>query len=764
MNTSNSIIDDSPLPRRPRGGRNRPIKTTDANEGLFTAAETKATIVPDPETSVATSTTEDLVVPSIAANDDGLQPLQYNLGKRKRTTSTTKVQQVSYTHPYFAHPITIASDLTPAPENSIESNTDLPDDVKERLTRLGYSHLFPVQSAVLPILIKSSFPTSPSRQRDILVSAPTGSGKTLSYAIPLVQALQSRNMVRIRALVVLPTRDLAAQVRQVFINLTKGTDVRIGLAAGGVSLYAEQASLVSYDEPDMETEISGSSKVDVLIATPGRLVDHIRMTPGFSLHHLRYLVIDEADKLLGSGYQGWVAAVLQAIQPEDAADGFMNGDTIASCDSVDWTGLGKLGWKLDEFGVPCHQTHVVRHSVLPSKAYFPHHAVPLQKLLFSATLTQNPAKLAALKLYHPVYVAVKPVDDSLKRHPASIVDSVSIDVDEQQEHDKDPSYTVPASMIDATVKRFTVPSTLTEHLLVVPDEYSKPLAVIYLLYIMQLPSVLIFCKSIDSTHRLATFLNIYANLVSRQQQHANDETTPKRPIRAIMLTSDLPRRERKQVLEQFRKGDIHVLVASDLLTRGTDLGSVIKTVISYDVPASAKTYIHRIGRTARAGAAGSGYVLALPNQARYVKSVLAEVGREGKFKRDKWDAQAVAAIMDLYKEALVGLGHVVHGDAESNIISSRESNKNQDLEGRQADKTTADVKVADVNAKADSTDDSSDGDIRHGEDEGLVNGEGDEPLELIVTGASRTIYEDLKSDLWSHVGNRVEDLLSKALR
>ncbi|TPX43388.1 hypothetical protein SeMB42_g04133 [Synchytrium endobioticum] len=660
------IIDDSPLPRRPRGGRNRP-KPAEKDETPHDTPEQK-TPPPLPEPS-ATETIDG----TAAALDhlpqttdlDGPQPLQYSLGKRKRRPSPVIVQEVCYTHPYFARPISISSDLSPTPENAIDANAVLPPDVRQLLKAMGYSHLFPVQSTVIPILMNSCSAASPCRLRDILVSAPTGSGKTLSYAIPLVQALQSPSIIRIRALVVLPTRDLAAQVRQVFTTLAKGTGIKIGFAAGAVSFSAEQASLVNHDEAELENEHNGSSKVDILVATPGRLVDHLRMTPGFTLRHLRYLVIDEADKLLGCAYQGWVSAVLNAVQPDN--DTLHNNSCTTS--DKDWTGLGTLGWQLDEFGLPRHRTKVVRRSVLPVKSALPHHAIPLQKLLFSATLTQNPAKLAPLKLYHPVYVAVTAVDASRRdRGNVMVGNTMDLHGDEQgQEANPD----IAVVTLD---KRYTVPSTLTEHLLVVPDEYSKPLAVIYLLYILKVPSVLMFCTSIDSTHRLATFLNIYADLVKTQnnrQSSTDNADTDTGPVHATMLTSDLPRLERKKVLERFTKGEIQVLVASDLLTRGTDLGPAIKTVISYDVPTNAKTYIHRVGRTARAGASGVAYVFALPNQARHAKILLKEVGRERSFKRDKWDADAVAGVMELYKEALKGLGKAVKGDVNnhSNPVS-----------------------------------------------------------------------------------------------
>ena len=156
-----------------------------------------------------------------------------------------------------------------------------------RLTR-------PVQSAVLPLLLTS--PTSqqlyvpaydPLGHRDLCVNAPTGSGKTLAYVVPIVETLSTRVVTRLRALVVLPTRDLALQARETFQTFASGTDLRIGMATGAHSLERERKMLVGDGEAK---RADGVSRVDILLATPGRLIEHLRSTPGFTLQHLRFLV------------------------------------------------------------------------------------------------------------------------------------------------------------------------------------------------------------------------------------------------------------------------------------------------------------------------------------------------------------------------------------------------------------------------------------------------------------------------------------------
>lgn len=180
---------------------------------------------------------------------------------------------------------------------------------------------FAVQTAVIPILLGQPqsctlyAPYSPPR--DLCVSAPTGSGKTLAYAVPLIEALRRRQLLRLRALVVLPTRDLVAQVRETLEAVSKGSGLRIGAVTGHHSFAHEQSQIVS-DLKRGAASKGGRSKVDILIATPGRLMDHLGGTPGFTLQHLRYLVIDEADRLLNQSFQEWLPKILDALEPPRA--------------------------------------------------------------------------------------------------------------------------------------------------------------------------------------------------------------------------------------------------------------------------------------------------------------------------------------------------------------------------------------------------------------------------------------------------------------
>jgi superfamily II DNA/RNA helicase len=142
----------------------------------------------------------------------------------------------------------------------------------------------------------------------VCVAAPTGSGKTLTYVLPIVQRLALRVVVRLRALVVVPSRDLVSQVHDVFARFCGPLGLRVGSAHGQTSFRQEQDSLVDMHAPSLP---GGTSKVDVLVCTPGRLMDHLQTTRGFTLQHLSFLVIDEADRLLAQHYNDWVHQVIR---------------------------------------------------------------------------------------------------------------------------------------------------------------------------------------------------------------------------------------------------------------------------------------------------------------------------------------------------------------------------------------------------------------------------------------------------------------------
>ncbi|KAI9281715.1 P-loop containing nucleoside triphosphate hydrolase protein [Umbelopsis sp. AD052] len=498
--------------------------------------------------------------------------------------------------PYWlAHPTIIEQGQT----TPLTEMAGLSKNLLERCRDQGIDEFFAVQTAVVPIFLKSpSLYDSRRPPGDLCVSAPTGSGKTLAYVIPIVQILSTRVVTRLRALVVLPTRDLVSQVRETFEAVTKGTGLKIATATGHHSFAQEQAQIV--DNMD-DSLLGGSSKIDILIATPGRLIDHLNATPNFSLQHLRFLVIDEADRLLNQSYQDWLTHILRATQPQKL-------EHRLPADHL----------QRDSLNVPIHDaiapSYLESHFELPVSDIDTPKMPCVQKLLFSATLTKNPAKIAGLHLTNPQYVAVR----------------------SEGQIGKDD---------DGSGEKYTTPDTLKEYMIVCPSD-QKPMLVLHLLYNLNVKSALCFTKSVESAHRLFMLITFFERAHGKQDDGK---------IVAAEYSSDLTQSARRSILKKFKQGEIRLLICSDLIGRGIDLDAV-DTVISYDVPLYMKKYIHRVGRTARAGREGDAYTLVEQQEARHFKEMLRKGGHLSDVKNLKVPRPNLEPFVDDYKTALTQLG------------------------------------------------------------------------------------------------------------
>ncbi|KAH8831320.1 DEAD-domain-containing protein [Flagelloscypha sp. PMI_526] len=400
---------------------------------------------------------------------------------------------------------------------------------------------------------------------DACVSAPTGSGKTLAYVVPIVTTLIQRHVTRLRALVVVPTRDLVVQVRETFQAVAKGQGLKIGTATGQHSFAHEQAQLVADHTSDLH---GGSSKIDILICTPGRLIDHIEGTKNFTLQHLRYLVIDEADKLLAQSFQDWLTRVISATHMPS-----------------NWAATGNSAPRPNSIPVP--DAVAPSHSQLlpnPDDDSFPteKRQSSCQKLLFSATLPRDPGKLIKVGLRNVRYFLVG-------------------------------SQTGEEGVMDVAMEKFSLPSTLKERM-IVSDSSNKPLVLFHLLQQRGVRDALVFTKSVENAERLL-----------RLWQHFS-EASGQANLKMTAFTSDLSPAERKDILERFKKQEYQVLVCSDVISRGIDI-SHVSHVVSYDIPLDMRKYVHRVGRTARAGRAGDAWSLVEEQEARWFKSMLKEAGR-----------------------------------------------------------------------------------------------------------------------------------------
>ncbi|KAF6254695.1 P-loop containing nucleoside triphosphate hydrolase protein [Scenedesmus sp. NREL 46B-D3] len=402
---------------------------------------------------------------------------------------------------------------------------------------LGFTELFPVQAAVWRGLAGGH-----STCHDMCICAPTGSGKTLAYALPLLNAVCSSahpHKRQLAGLVVLPTRDLAVQVHRVLAALGTASGVAVALAAAQESVAAEAAGLVS--RPSQP-----ASGPQLLVATPGRLMAHLQGTAGFSLAGLRFLVVDEADRLLRQDYQGWLPEVLRQINTHGSSHQQQHQwqahlqQPDSSSTSTSTTTTSSSSTFLSPL-LPC--------SGSSSSSSSPR----LLKLVVSATLTRDPSKLLRLELHYPRYITLAGV-----------------------------------------MHRYAVPAQLSQWRLVVPAQH-KPLALLGLLHQLAGSSTIVFASSLETTHRLYLML----------------AAVPGLPDKVAEYSSQLPPEQRAASLAAFRSGAARVLVTSDAMARGMDVASVAN-VINYDPPVYPKTYVHRAGRTARAGQAGAVYTLLKP--------------------------------------------------------------------------------------------------------------------------------------------------------
>lgn len=482
----------------------------------------------------------------------------------------------------LARPTDVSVTLTQALDTHGEAGVKLSPRIQQQLERLGITEWFAVQAAVIPVMLRDADLYRPyDPPRDICVSAPTGSGKTLAYTVPIVETLQSRMTVQLRALIMVPTRDLAVQVRDMFDAIGKGSGLRVAMITGSHSFKHEQRQLV-HGQGD-----TARSQVDVLIATPGRLVDHVRGTPGFTLEHLRFLVIDEADRLLGQSFQQWVETLLDALAPAPHAG-------LSTLPSL-YLGADEQPWLRDDLSVP--------HS-------------SVQKLLFSATLTRDPAKMGALQLRRPHFIRVR--DTALDD--------------------------------DATQERFTLPVGLAQHMMVTPSS-EKVLRLLHLLHKDDEPvrHALCFTKSVEAAGRLVDLLCFFETAWAQASGAA--------PLQVRLYSSDLSTSERKSMLKRFQNNEIDVLVCSDLIARGIDLPDV-RHVVSYDVPIDMAKYVHRVGRTARAGRSGDAWSLVEEQEVYHFKQMLRDAGHWDRMKTDKVPESAWEKYMQSYKHALGQLAQV----------------------------------------------------------------------------------------------------------
>jgi ATP-dependent RNA helicase DDX51/DBP6 len=516
--------------------------------------------------------------------------------------------------PWLASPIRISQGTT-AKFNDV----GLQPSTVEALSSKGFKEAFAVQAAVLPLLL----PGEPQQPGDVLVSAATGSGKTLAYVLPMVEDLSRHRVTRLRAVIVVPTRELVTQARDVseicasaFSGERDRRRVKIGIAIGSGNFKSEQSQLMEqhlvYDpagykahiaaldakwqpqEGDSDLEIDElcgeetlpplqdhvvkpAPKIDILICTPGRLVEHLKSTPGFSLQDLKWLVVDEADKLLDQSFQQWLDVVMEQLP------------------------------KPSRFG---RQEHV-------------------RKVILSATMTRDIGQLNGFKLYRPKLVVLEGspsenVDEAAQGHvlPDLLVES-AIKVEDETIK---PLYLVEIlrrqDLLNKNVPAAVGDSLDSESNLSSDDEVDDE-ADGFVPDAMDLDNeassstphgVLIFTNSNESALRLGRLIALLE---------------PTSASSVATLTSTTRNSTRRAALKSFQSGKLSILVASDLVSRGLDLPDLAH-VINYDVPSSITSYVHRVGRTARAGKPGQAWTLFTGSEGKWFWN---EVARSSAIRR-----------------------------------------------------------------------------------------------------------------------------------
>jgi ATP-dependent RNA helicase RhlE len=374
-------------------------------------------------------------------------------------------------------PIVIAADVTPEVKFT---DFGLADPILRAITEMGYATPTPIQAAAIPIVLQG---------KDVMGAAQTGTGKTAGFGLPSLQLIMpfantSPSPARhpTRVLILAPTRELADQIYVNMREYSKYSGIRAVAVFGGVDIKPQTAEL--------------RMGCEVLIATPGRLLDHVQQKT-VNLSQVQMLVLDEADRMLDMGFLPDIQRII---------------------------------------------------NLLPEKR---------QNLLFSATFSTEIRKLSKGILNNPVVIEV--------------------------------------ARANATADK------VVQKVLKVPSSDAKKLALANWLKEHQPKQVIVFCNSKIGCSRLARLL-------------------VKDGFGADAIHGDKSQLERLATLESFKSGSLNVLVATDVAARGLDIAD-LPVVINFDLPYTSEDYVHRIGRTGRAGASGIAISFMAPGDERLLADI-----------------------------------------------------------------------------------------------------------------------------------------------
>lgn len=571
------------------------------------------------------------------------------------------------------------------------------EQLANNLIEDGVDTFYPVQHDVVPMLLRYNA-RGCIQTRDICVSAPTGSGKTIAYALPVVNTLLKETSVRLRALVMLPSRELANQVYSVFCRLARGTKLKVAISTGQTS-FAEESQMLQgnsiysfadsaaddvgnkgsfstaslYDRP---IGPAGRSAVDVLICTPGRLLEHIQQTPGFSLQHLRFLVLDEADRLLGNAYHSWVRTLMQrsssalaAMSASSSSSSFssfvpLNGvvDEPYTADNKRSSSkrrkLGGSGDVCDSLASAASSTvqyqKEVEWSDLSYLEFMPKQ--PLQRLLFSASLTDNPSKLSMLGVQNPILIHSQPAGAAVSSQIgaagdtgagrsgdiSSIVLPLGLSESQITCDTQDRLMNLIAILCEAFGVYQTDSSNYSANTALATREKHRSVCTAsrsgHNIHnssgcVRDTEMCIVFASSVETTHKLCRLLQLINGQIGSKAVSSNNGGKYLFGGRVEEMSRLMGIEERERHMMDAGAGKISVLVSSDQLARGIDLPN-IRLVVNYDPPKFAKAYLHRAGRTARGDLDGHCITMLKVGQVGSFRSVRLAIG-EGKLPEGK---------------------------------------------------------------------------------------------------------------------------------
>lgn len=392
---------------------------------------------------------------------------------------------------------------------------------------LGYHKPTPIQAACIPLALTG---------RDICGSAITGSGKTAAFTLPVLERLlfRPKRVHAIRVLVLTPTRELAVQVHSMIEKLAQFTDIRCCLVVGGLSTKVQEVAL--------------RSMPDIVVATPGRMIDHLRNSQSVGLEELAVLILDEADRLLELGFNAEIRELVR---------------------------------------------------ICPKRR---------QTMLFSATMTEEIDELIKLSLTKPLRLSADP---STKR-PAKLTEEV-VRIRRMREVNQE------AVLLALCSKTFT----------------SK---------------AIIFSGTKQAAHRLKILFGLAG-------------------FKAAELHGNLTQVQRLDALELFRKQEVDYLIATDVAARGLDIIGV-QTVVNFACPRDLTSYIHRVGRTARAGKEGYAVTFVSDNDRSVLKSIAKRAG--SKLRSRIVAEQSIAKWCQMIEQMEDQVAEVLQDEREERVLRKAE--------------------------------------------------------------------------------------------